>query len=65
MLRKALLHIEKHGSLDEAKLTSMVCDPRRAHGFAHDLDTGRATLPFGVEVSTASVIKIYRLVTVG
>jgi hypothetical protein len=33
--------------------------------FARDLDTWRATLPFGVEVSTASGIKIYRRVTVG
>jgi hypothetical protein len=65
LFRKALLHIEKHGSIDEAKLTSMVSDPRRAHVFARDLDTWRATLPFGVEVSTASGIKIYRLVTVG
>jgi hypothetical protein len=63
--RKALLHIEKHGSIDEAELTSLAGGPRRARVFARDLDTWRATLPFGVEVSTASGIKIYRRVTVG
>ena len=36
-----------------------------ARVFASDLDTWRATLPLGIEVSTASGIKIYRRVTVG
>lgn len=57
--------IEKHGSIDEAELTSLVGGPRRARVFARDLDTWRATLPFGVEVSTTSGIKIYRRVTAG
>jgi len=61
----ALLHIEKHGSIDEAELTSLVGGPRGARVFARNLDTWRATLPFGVEVSTARGIKIYRRVTVG
>ena len=60
LFRKALLHIEKHGSIDEAELTSLVGGTRRARVFARDLDTWRATLPFGVEASTASGIKIYR-----
>jgi hypothetical protein len=33
--------------------------------FALELDTWRATLPMGVEVSAASVIKIYLRVKVG
>jgi hypothetical protein len=33
--------------------------------FARDLDTSHATLPFGVEVSTANGLEIYRRVTVG
>jgi hypothetical protein len=65
LFRKALLHIEKHGSIDEVELTSLVGGPRRARVFASDLDTWRATLPLGIEVSTASGIKIYRRVTVG
>jgi hypothetical protein len=60
LFRKALLHIEKHGSLDEAELTSLVGGPRRARMFASELDSWRAALPFIVEVSNANGIKIYR-----
>jgi tellurite resistance protein/RecA/RadA recombinase len=60
LFRKALLHIEKHGSLDEAELTNLVGGPRRARMFASELDSWRAALPFIVEVSNANGIKIYR-----
>ena len=61
----ALAAVHPHGSIDEAELTSLVGGPCGVRMFARDLDTWRATLPFGVEVSTASGIKIYRRVTVG
>lgn len=63
LFRKALLHIEKHGSLDESELLTLVGGPRRARVFARELDGWRVTLPFVIEVSTTTGIKIYRRVT--
>ncbi|MDX2088369.1 MAG: AAA domain-containing protein [Kofleriaceae bacterium] len=62
LFRKALLHLEKHGTLDEAALTSLVGGPRRARTFARELDGWRAGLPFGVEVSPSSGGMVYRRV---
>lgn len=60
LFRKALLHIHKHGTLDESELISLVGGPRRARVFTRELDGWRATLPFLVEVSTITGIKVYR-----
>jgi tellurite resistance protein len=63
LFRKALLHIQKHGSLDESELVSLVGGPRRARVFTRELDGWRATLPFVIEVSTTTGIKVYRRVS--
>lgn len=63
LFRKALLHIQQHGSLDESELISLVGGPRRARVFTRELDGWRTTLPFVIEVSTTTGIKIYRKVT--
>ena len=63
LFRKALLHIQQHGSLDEAELITLVGGPRRARVFTRELDVWRVTLPFVIEVSTTTGIKIYRKVS--
>jgi hypothetical protein len=60
LVRQALLHLERHGALDEAELTSLVGGPRRARLFARELDGWRAGLPFQVEVAEAAGAKVYR-----
>lgn len=60
LFRKALLHIYKHGTLDESELITLVGGPRRARVFTRELDGWRTTLPFLIEVSTVTGIKVYR-----
>jgi hypothetical protein len=63
LFRAALMHLEKHGLLNESDLTSMVGGPRRARAFARDLDDWRASLPFEIEVSVVGGAKAYRKVS--
>src|SRR5690606_9956971 len=44
LFRKALLHIQQYGSLDESELITLVGGPRRARVFTRALDGWRATL---------------------
>lgn len=60
LFRKALLHLERHGSLGEGELTSLVGGPRRARTFARELEAWREGLPFKVEVADVNGAKIYR-----
>ncbi len=57
---KALLHLEKHGSLNETELVNIVGGARRARRFANELDGWADTLPFVIEVTTAGNTKTYR-----
>ena len=63
LFRAALMHLEKHGLLNESDLTSMVGGPRRARAFARELDDWRAGLPFEIEVSVVGGAKAYRKVS--
>jgi AAA domain/Protein of unknown function (DUF4011) len=60
LFRTALLHLERHGLLTEAELSSLVGGPRRARAFARELDDWRAQLPFVVELSVIDGAKAYR-----
>jgi tellurite resistance protein len=60
LFRKALLHIDRHGRLAEAELTSLVGGPRRARLFASQLEEWKANLPFSVVVEGLSGSMIYR-----
>lgn len=61
LFRKALLHLQKHGSMNESELTTIVGGPRRARVFATALEGWRATLPFSVEVSSSDGADVYRV----
>lgn len=63
LFRKALLHLHRHGSMNEGELTSLVGGPRRARLFASSLDGWRSLLPFTVDVTSADGSTIYRATT--
>ena len=60
LFRKALLHLQRHGSMNEGELTSLVGGPRRARTFASSLESWRGALPFKIEVSGAEGATVYR-----
>jgi hypothetical protein len=58
--RKALIHINAHGLLNETDLINMVGGPRHARSFARQLDGWLETLPFRVEVQQVGATKVYK-----
>lgn len=58
--RKALLHLEAHGSLSESELVNIAGGARRARKFGVELEGWRAMLPFHVEMSDVGGTKLYR-----
>jgi hypothetical protein len=57
--RRALMHLEAHGSLGETELVNLVGGARRARAFALALDGWRDVLPFVVETTSTSGSKVY------
>ncbi|MEY4544279.1 MAG: hypothetical protein RL685_474 [Pseudomonadota bacterium] len=62
--RKALLHLQAHGRLNETELVNLVGGPRQARMFARQLDGWLELLPFHVEVQQVGENKVYRNVGV-
>ena len=62
LFRTALLHLERHGLLNESDLTNLVGGPRRARVFARELDGWLPGLPFHIEVSVIEGAKAYKKV---
>jgi hypothetical protein len=58
LYRKALLHLETHGSISETELINVLGSPRRARSFAVTIEKWK--LPFAIEVSTIGGVKVYR-----
>jgi hypothetical protein len=58
--RKALLHLQAHGILNETELVNLVGGPRHARSFARQLDEWVELLPFRVEVQQVGGAKVYR-----
>lgn len=58
--RKALLHLQTHGLLNETELVNLVGGPRHARSFARQLDDWLEVLPFRVEVNQVGGSKVYR-----
>lgn len=58
-IRKVFLHIEKHGLVDEAEVTTMLGSPREFRKFSRDFDVHLAKLPFRVKIDTADGGKRY------
>jgi hypothetical protein len=58
--RKALLHLQAHGILNETELVNLVGGPRHARSFARQLDEWIELLPFRVEVQQVGGAKVYR-----
>lgn len=56
--RKALLHLDAHGSIDETELINLLGSARRARSFTEVI--AKWSLPFTVEVSTGGAPKVYR-----
>lgn len=61
LFRKALLHLHKHGTMNESELTTIVGGPRRARVFAGALEGWKSALPFAVEVSSGDGVETYRV----
>lgn len=57
--RRALVHLEKHGSLTEKDLINLVGGARRARAFARLIEEWSERLPFRIRVQATSGAKIY------
>lgn len=58
-VRKVFVHVDKHGSVTETELTSMLGSPRQARRFALEFDSYLSKLPFKVRIETNESGKRY------
>jgi hypothetical protein len=58
-IRKVFLHIEKHGAITEAEVTTLLGSPRAFRRFSLEFDAHLPKLPFKVRIETADGGKRY------